>query len=96
MFDFRMNRRQLMGNAAAVSALAALGIKPSQVLGAEGGVLKARMEVDIQVLDPGYMIGGTETSVQFACLPRLAVPVRRCLRPVGLGAVRLCREDHRG
>lgn len=69
------NRRELLRNTAFLSAIAALGIKPGQVLAAEGDVLKVRMEADIQVLDPGYMIGGAETSVQYACLPRLAVPV---------------------
>jgi peptide/nickel transport system substrate-binding protein len=71
-----MNRRDLLKNSAVVAAIAALGIKPEQVLAAEGDVLKCRMEVDIQVLDPGYMIGGSETSIQFATLPRLAIPVK--------------------
>jgi peptide/nickel transport system substrate-binding protein len=76
MLSLTMNRRELLKNSAVVAAIAALGIKPEQVLGAEGDVLKCRMEVDIQVLDPGYMIGGSETSVQFATLPRLAIPVK--------------------
>ena len=69
-------RRDLLRNTAFLSAIAALGIKPENVLAAAGGVLKVRMEADIQVLDPGYMIGGAETSIQYACLPRLAVPVK--------------------
>jgi peptide/nickel transport system substrate-binding protein len=71
-----VNRRDILKNTALLSAIAALGIKPSQVLAADTGLLKVRMEADIQVLDPGYMIGGTETTIQFACLPRLAVPVK--------------------
>ena len=71
-----MKRRELLRNSAFLSAIAALGIKPAQVLAADGDVLKVRMEADIQVLDPGYMIGGTETSLIFACLPRLADAVR--------------------
>ena len=67
-----LNRRELLKNSAFLSAIAALGIKPGQVLAADENVLKVRMEADIQVLDPGYMIGGAETSIQFACLPRLA------------------------
>src|SRR5262249_1603432 len=39
-------------------------------------VLKVRMGTDIQILDPGYMIGGAETTLNYTCLPRLAVPVR--------------------
>lgn len=70
------NRRELLRNAGFLSAITALGIKPAQVLAADGGLLKVRMEADIQVLDPGYMIGDAETSIQFACLPRLAQPVR--------------------
>jgi peptide/nickel transport system substrate-binding protein len=71
-----LNRRELLKNSAFLSAIAALGIKPGQVLAADENVLKVRMEADIQVLDPGYMIGGAETSIQFACLPRLAQPVK--------------------
>jgi peptide/nickel transport system substrate-binding protein len=33
------------------------------------------MVQDIQILDPGYMIGGAETTVLYACMPRIAVPV---------------------
>ncbi len=71
-----INRRELLRDTAFLSAIAALGIKPAQVLAAEGDVLKVRMEVDIQVLDPGYMIGGAETSLNYTCLPRLAIPVK--------------------
>lgn len=72
-----LNRRELIKGSAFLTALAALGIKPGQVLAQEGDVLKVRMEADIQVLDPGFMIGGSETSVQYACLPRLAIPVKQ-------------------
>ncbi|MEA2778908.1 MAG: peptide/nickel transport system substrate-binding protein [Rhodospirillaceae bacterium] len=76
MKKITISRREILRSAAAVATITALGIKPSQVLGAENGVLKSRMTEDIQVLDPGYLIGGTETSIIFATLPRLAVPVR--------------------
>ena len=71
-----MNRRDLLRNSAFLSAIAAIGIKPELVLAADEGVLKVRMEADIQVLDPGYMIGGAETSLNYTCLPRLATPVK--------------------
>ena len=71
-----LNCRDLLKNSAFLAAIATMGIKPEQVLAQEGDVLKVRMEADIQILDPGYMIGGAETSVQYACLPRLAVPVQ--------------------
>ncbi len=45
-------------------------------MAADGGILKVRGEFDIQVLDPGYMIGGTDTTLILACMPRLAVPVQ--------------------
>ncbi|MBI2718084.1 MAG: hypothetical protein HY245_03225 [Rhizobiales bacterium] len=71
-----MNRRELLRNTAVLSAIAAMGLRPEQVLAAEDGVLKVAMLTDIQVLDPGYMIGGAETSLDYACLPRLAIPVK--------------------
>lgn len=71
-----VSRRTLLQSASGLAALTALGIKPEQVLADVNGVLKVRMEADIQVLDPGYMIGGQETTACYACLPRLAEPVR--------------------
>jgi peptide/nickel transport system substrate-binding protein len=70
------SRRELIQNSAVLAAIAALGIKPENVLAAEGDVLKVRIESDLQVLDPGYMIGGVEQSIQNACLPRLAISVK--------------------
>jgi peptide/nickel transport system substrate-binding protein len=75
MIKLTQSRRDLLRNAAALSAITALGLKPEMVLGAEGGILKSRMEADIKVLDPGYMNGGTESSIVFACLPKLAEPI---------------------
>lgn len=71
-----LGRRDFLRNTAAVAALAALGIDPSDVLAAEGDTLKVRIAFDIQVLDPGYMIGGADSTLNYACLPRLALPVR--------------------
>src|SRR4051794_22342358 len=75
MNKFKINRRGVLTGAGAIAALSALGIKPEHVFAAEGGMLKVRMVGDIQVLDPGYMIGGAETTTLFACMPRLAEPV---------------------
>ena len=71
-----INRRELLRNSAFLAAIAASGIKPGDVLAADTDLLKVRMEQDIQVLDPGYMIGGAETTIQFGTMPRLAVPVQ--------------------
>ena len=76
MTKYNIGRRKFVASAATVSAAIALGIKPGNILAQEGEILKVRMEGDIQVLDPGYMIGGAETTIQFATLPRLAVPVQ--------------------
>jgi peptide/nickel transport system substrate-binding protein len=75
MSEFEVSRRQFVASSAIMSTLATLGINPVAAW-AEGDVLKVRMVEDIQVLDPGYMIGGAETTIQYATLPRLAVPVR--------------------
>lgn len=42
----------------------------------EGRVLNLRLDGDNQILDPGYMIGGTEVEAQKQCLPFLAEYVR--------------------
>jgi peptide/nickel transport system substrate-binding protein len=70
-----IGRRRLVSSAATASAAFALGIKPESILAQEGDILKVRMAGDIQVLDPGYMTGGAEATIQFATLPRLAIPV---------------------
>jgi peptide/nickel transport system substrate-binding protein len=75
MSEFEVSRRQFVASSAIMSTLATLGINPAAAW-AEGDVLKIRGRGDIQVLDPGYMIGGPETTVIYATLPRLAVPTR--------------------
>ena len=75
MKTVKATRRQLFQAAAAVAATAATARIQMNAHAAEGDALRIRMPGDIQVLDPGYMIGGTETTVQFATLPRLARPV---------------------
>jgi peptide/nickel transport system substrate-binding protein len=76
MANSTIGRRRFVAGATAAGAAAALGIAPKDILAEDGEVLKIRMGVDIQVLDPGYMTGGAEITVQFATLPRLAVPVK--------------------
>jgi peptide/nickel transport system substrate-binding protein len=74
--ELKVSRRGVLQSAAAMAAITALGIKPEQVLGAEGDVLRVRSIGDIQVLDPGYLIGEVEISMLYACMPRLANPVK--------------------
>ena len=66
-----LTRRQFIRNTAAAGTVASLGISPSAF--AQGKSLNIRMRRDIAVLDPGYMVGGTEISTQAALMPRLAV-----------------------
>src|SRR5262249_46715443 len=76
MSELKLSRRGVLQSAAALASLAAFGIKAEDVLAADEGVLKVRMAQDIQILDPGYMIGGAETTLCYTCMPRLAVPVK--------------------
>jgi len=71
-----LTRRRLFEGTGALAAAAALGLFPRQALAAENGVLKIAVGTDIAVLDPGYIIGGTDSSVLFATLPSLARPVQ--------------------
>lgn len=68
-----LTRRTFLETTAA--AAAAFGLWPEQVLAAENGVLKLAADIDLSVLDPGYMVGGTESTVLFATMPSLARPV---------------------
>jgi peptide/nickel transport system substrate-binding protein len=75
MSPFHISRRNLVMSSAAVAAVSLLGLDGRRAQAQAGGLLRTRMVGDIQVLDPGYMIGGAETTVQYATLPRLAIPV---------------------
>ena len=67
-----MTRRDFLGTSAALTAAFGSGMW-SMSVGAQGEkVLNVRLIRDIQILDPGYMIGGAETTTQYAVLPRLA------------------------
>ena len=72
MSSSSMTRRKFLGTSAALSA--GLGSAGWSIgIGAQGErVLNVRLNRDVQILDPGYMIGGGETVTQFAVLPRLA------------------------
>ncbi|THB81577.1 MAG: hypothetical protein D3926_01440 [Desulfobacteraceae bacterium] len=65
-----ITRRQFISGMAAASGCLAL----SQFKFAYAGntsVLKVRLKRDLQIIDPGYMIGGQESAAQYALFPRL-------------------------
>ena len=67
-----LTRREFLGRSAALSAALGSGMW-SVTTGAQGErILNVRLVRDIQILDPGYMIGGAEVTTQYAVLPRLA------------------------
>ncbi len=70
MDRFFLTRRQLIHGAASIAIIAST---PRLARAQQGGVLKVRSERDLQVLDPGWMIGGMEIDLQYACLGSLAV-----------------------
>ncbi|MGI9336012.1 MAG: ABC transporter substrate-binding protein, partial [Gammaproteobacteria bacterium] len=71
MRNVSISRRKFIAGTAAGTA-AASGLLPPVTFSQEGRTLNARLVRDIQVLDPGYMIGGSEIDTQWAIFPRLA------------------------
>ena len=70
MIGLFLTRRRFVQGAASVVLVASA---PRLARAQAGGVLKIRSERDLQVLDPGWMIGGMEIDLQYACLGSLAV-----------------------
>jgi peptide/nickel transport system substrate-binding protein len=66
---YDITRRLLFQFAAAMGGTAAFS---RMALSQDGKVLKVRTNRDIQVLDPGWMVGGVEIWTQVACLTQLA------------------------
>ncbi|MEQ8369694.1 MAG: ABC transporter substrate-binding protein, partial [Alphaproteobacteria bacterium] len=78
MTDFKVSRRGFVAGTAAAGAAAAVvsatGLKAGTALAAQTDkTVTVRLARDIQVLDPGYMVGGAEQITQWAVLPRLAL-----------------------
>src|SRR5689334_4331616 len=71
-----LSRRRLLEATGAVTAIAALGLRSQHGLAAENGVLKIATGTDLAGLDPGYIIGGTDSTVLFATMPSLARPIQ--------------------
>ena len=71
----RMNgltRRGFVAGAIAAGPVLATLSNATMVRAQGKTILNARLQRDITVLDPGYMVGGTEIAVQYAVMPRLA------------------------
>ena len=76
MSNFSRSRRKFITNTSAIAATAASGLTP-QILSAAGHKnVNIRLHRDIQILDPGYMIGGWETTTEKAIMPTL-MDIRR-------------------
>ena len=67
----RLSRRHFLGTASGLAAALA-GARPRLSLAQDSRVLNARMQRDITILDPAYMVGGTEVDVQNSVMPSLA------------------------
>jgi peptide/nickel transport system substrate-binding protein len=59
-----------LASSLAAGAAGAFGVVPSFGK-AQNNVLYVRFDSDIAVLDPGYMVGGTEIETQKAVMPAL-------------------------
>jgi peptide/nickel transport system substrate-binding protein len=72
MIGNRFNRRGLLKTAALLGTGSLFGVPLfSASARAQAQKLTVRMDQDISILDPGYMIGGSEIEAQNACLPSL-------------------------
>ena len=73
MTGFKMDRRRMLqATAVAASASAFVDGLLSPASAMSDKPLRVRTNRDINSTDPGYMVGGFEMILQFACLPRLA------------------------
>jgi peptide/nickel transport system substrate-binding protein len=70
MTSVPFSRRLLIRSALAGAAAASL---PRFAVAQQGNVLRVRSDRDLQILDPGWMIGGMEIDLQYTCLASLAV-----------------------
>ena len=71
MRSWKRTRRQFLFTTAAIGAAGFIGPRVRSVRAQDKRVLNARMDGDISVLDPGYMVGAEEIDVQTAVMPAL-------------------------
>ncbi|WP_349368499.1 ABC transporter substrate-binding protein [Salinarimonas sp.] len=73
MTKLTTTRRGFLASSVALGALGTLpGLGGAGAFAQTGSVLRLRLDGDNDVLDPGYMTGGTEIEAQKQCLPFLA------------------------
>ena len=65
-------RRFVQGTAALAGAAAATTAAAPTAMAQSGKVMSVRGPRDIHIIDPGYMVGGIEAWMEWACLPQLA------------------------
>ncbi len=69
-------RRGFLGTTAALGTLGMLPTWTTAAFAQAGSRLRLRIDGDNDVLDPGFMVGGTEVEAQKQCLPFLAEYLR--------------------
>ncbi len=72
MTKLTLSRRSFLATGTAIGALGFVGLTPTELQAAGETTLRLRLDGDNKILDPGYMIGGTEIEAQKQCLPFLA------------------------
>ena len=65
------SRRDFLATTTAIGAVGLVGPLGSVARAQAGSVLRARASRDIQILDPGYMVGGMELILNIAVMPTL-------------------------
>ncbi len=70
MGQLKQSRRQFLATTAIAGATGLFGLRPARGRAATK-LVRVRIDRDIGVLDPGYMVGGSEIEVQKAVLPVL-------------------------
>ncbi|MGG7645020.1 ABC transporter substrate-binding protein [Rhodovulum sp. YNF3179] len=72
MTSFTTSRRGFLASSAALGALGMMPGLPGAAFAQSGATLRLRFDGDNDILDPGFMTGGTEIETQKQCLPFLA------------------------
>jgi peptide/nickel transport system substrate-binding protein len=76
MSPHNISRRSLVLTSAAITAVTTLGLDGRRADAQGSKLVRVRSDIDIKVLDPGYMIGAMEIPIAYATLPRLAIPAK--------------------